>query len=69
MCMRPRIMSEQMTHRFLGYGHVYLVQKVNGKDINEYYALKEIDASAAEGESLTSIQKRETGIKNERNVM
>lgn len=50
-----------------GYGQVYKVLKANGKDKNEFYALKEVVVDV--NESTYAIQKCEEKILNERKVM
>lgn len=50
-----------------GYGHVYSVQKKNGKDKNEVYALKEV--AIDQSEMVNEIEKYEEEIRNERKVM
>lgn len=50
-----------------GFGHVYLVQKKNGQDKNEVYALKEVVVDISDSEE--SIQKCEEKVRNERKVI
>lgn len=66
-CMCVALISIDFFLSEQGYGQVYKVLKANGKDKNEFYALKEVVVDV--NESTYAIQKCEEKILNERKVM